>query len=103
GPMDIVPVSDPNIFSETQRYAQLQAIFQLQQMPQFAQFFKPEQLLRRALKLLQVDDPDAVANLPGEPKRLNPVEENYTISTSEDDAPLKVYEEQDDIAHLKTH
>ena len=103
GPVDIAPVSDPNIFSEAQRLAQLQAVLQLKQDPGFAPFFKPEALLRRALKLLQVNDPDAIANLPGEAKRLPPLQENYVVASSDDSAPLKVYEEQDDLAHLKAH
>lgn len=101
GPMDIIPVSDPNIFSETQRYAQLQAVMQLMSMPQFAGFFKPDQLLARFLKLLQVPDVDGITSLPKETKKLSPSEENYAVALSE--RPLKVYEEQDDLNHLKSH
>lgn len=102
GPMDILPVSDPNIFSEAQRYAQLQAVMQLEAMPQFQPFFKPERLLIRALRLLQVPYAEDIANLPKDPLRMDPVEEN-AASALDDGTPLKVYEEQDDLSHLESH
>jgi hypothetical protein len=101
GPMDIIPVSDPNIFSETQRYAQLQAVMQLKNDPGFQQYFKQDALLARALKLLNVPDVDGIANLPKETKRMTPLEENYSLGMQE--RPLKVYPEQDDLVHLKSH
>lgn len=101
GPIDIIPVSDPNIFSEAQRYAQLQAIIQLKNDPSFAQYFRPDQLLGRALRLLNVPDIDGIANLPKEAKRLTPLEENYTLGKQ--DGVLKVYKGQDHLAHLKSH
>jgi hypothetical protein len=102
GPMDILPVSDPNIFSEAQRYAQLQAVMQLEAMPQFQPFFKPERLLIRALRLLQVPYAEDIANLPKDPMRMDPVEEN-SAAALDDGTPLKVYEEQDDLSHLESH
>jgi hypothetical protein len=101
GPMDIIPVSDPNIFSETQRYAQLQAVMQLKNDPGFAPYFKQDALLARALKLLNVPDVDGIADLPKETKRMTPLEENYSLGMQE--RPLKVYPEQDDLVHLKSH
>jgi hypothetical protein len=102
GPMDVLPVSDPNIFSEAQRYAQLQAVMQLESMPQFAQYFKPERLLIRALRLLQVPYAEDIANLPKDPQRLDPVDENAAAAL-DDGTPLKVYEEQDDYDHMMSH
>ena len=102
GPIDVIPVSDPNIFSEAQRYAQFQAVLQLSSSPVFAQFFNPAKLLRRAMKLLQVTDPEEIAQLPKEPERMSALEENFT-SAAPEPQPLKVYEEQDDLAHLETH
>lgn len=103
GPMDVIPISDPNIFSETQRFAQLQAVMQLKADPQFVGFFKPDQLLARALKLLQVPDIENIANLPKDAVRLDPLEENYVASSADDARPLKAYESQDHLAHLKMH
>ena len=102
GPMDIIPVSDPNIFSEAQRYAQLQAVMQLSANPAFQPFFKADRLLQRSLRLLQIPSPDEFANLPKDPKRMGALDENYLICSPEP-APLKVYMEQDDVAHLETH
>ncbi len=102
GPMDVLPVSDPNIFSEAQRYAQLQAVMQLAGAPQFAPLFKPERLLLRAFRLLQVPYAEEIAHLPRDPQRLPPVRENAAAADPEG-APLKVYEEQDDLSHLISH
>ena len=101
GPMDIVPVSDPNIFSEAQRYAQIQAILQLMADPRFMQFFKPDQILARLLRLMNVPDIEGITNLPKEAKKLGAVEENFAAAMN--DRPLKVYAEQDDVMHLKVH
>lgn len=102
GPMDIIPVSDPNIFSEAQRYAQLQAVMQLSANPAFQRFFKADRLLQRSLRLLQIPSPDDFADLPKDPKRLGPLDENYLVCSAEP-GPIKVYEEQDDVAHMETH
>lgn len=102
GPLDVIPVSDPNIFSEAQRYAQLQAVMQLKADPAFAQFFDPAKLLRRALKLLQIPSVEDIANLPKEPSRLDALEENY-ICAAPEPSPLKVYADQEDLAHLEAH
>lgn len=102
GPMDIIPVSDPNIFSESQRYAQLQAVMQLADKPQFAQYFKPDKLLNRALKLLQIQGTDELTNLQPDPERMSPVEENVAVSGPQP-KHLKVFYEQDDMAHLEAH
>ena len=102
GPMDIIPVSDPNIFSEAQRYAQAQAVLQLKTDPQFAQYFKADRLLQRLLKLLQLPNPDDIATLPKDPKRLGALDENYEVC-QEDPTPLKVFYDQDDAAHMEAH
>lgn len=102
GPVDIIPVSDPNIFSEAQRYAQIQAVMQLSANPVFQPHFKSDKLLHRALRLLQIQSPEEFADLPKDPKRMGALDENYTVC-SEDPSPLKVYPEQDDVAHLETH
>jgi len=102
GPLDIIPVSDPNIFSEAQRYAQLQAVMQLADNQSFAPFFKPDRLLQRSLRLLQIPSPEDLANLPKDAKRLGALDENYLVCSPEP-GPLKVYMEQDDVAHLEAH
>ena len=102
GPMDIIPVSDPNIFSEAQRYAQFQALMQLSADPKFGPFFKPDQLLQRGLRILQIPDADDIAKLPKEPKRLGALDENYVVCAPEP-SPIKVYMEQDDMAHIRAH
>lgn len=102
GPVDIIPVSDPNIFSEAQRYAQIQAVMQLSANPVFQPHFKSDKLLHRALRLLQIQSPEEFADLPKDPKRMGALDENYTVC-SEDPSPLKAYPEQDDVAHMETH
>lgn len=97
GMMDVVPVSDPAIFSEAQRFAQVQAILQRSQaQPQMYDARKVEELFLRNLK---ISADDILRPMPGAAD-MDPVSENVAASMSQ---PLYVLPRQDHIAHLKTH
>jgi hypothetical protein len=99
GPMDVIPVSDPNIFSDAQRYAQLQAVMAMAQ--QYPQFYKADVLNRRALMLLNYPAYDEILATPGDPKRRNAVDENVAARLPE--TCLKAYDDQDHLLHLQMH
>jgi chaperonin GroES len=97
GPMDIVPVSDPAIFSETQRFAQVQAIMQrAAMMPQMYDQRKVEEMFLRSLKL---SDSDVLQPAPGS-EDVDPVSENVAAAMGR---PVYVLPGQDHMAHLMTH
>jgi hypothetical protein len=98
GPMDVVPVSDPNIFSEAQRYAQVQAVAQrAAALPQLYNLRKVEERILDTLKIPNAKDLLAPAI---EPKEQNAVNENVKATMGK---PIVAFPEQDHIAHLKTH
>lgn len=98
GPMDTMPVSDPNIFSETQRYAQVQAVSQrAQAMPQLYNLRKVEERLLETLKIPNAKD---LLNPPMEPTEQNAVNENVAASLGR---PITAFPEQEHLAHLQTH
>ena len=98
GPMDVVPVSDPAIFSESQRFAQVQAVSQrAAALPQLYNLRKVEE---RLLETLRVPNPKELLNPPLEPKQQNAVNENVAATMGR---PIVAFPEQDHIAHLKTH
>lgn len=99
GPMDVIPVSDPSIFSETQRYAQLQEVFKL--ATSFPQFYKLDKLNSRALQLLSFPNPEEVLQVSDDAEDLPPITENFVARKPE--TTLKAYADQDHIAHLKVH
>jgi hypothetical protein len=98
GVLDVVPVSDPNIFSEAQRYAQVQAVAQrAAALPQLYNLRKVEE---RLLDTLKVPNAKELLNPPVEPREQNAVNENAAASLGR---PITAFPEQDHIAHLKTH
>ena len=98
GPMDIVPVSDPAIFSEAQRFAQVQAISQ--RAAALPQLYNQRKVEERLLETLRVPNPKELLVPPLEPKSQNAVNENVAATLGK---AIKAFPEQDHIAHLKTH
>lgn len=99
GAMDIIPVSDPNIFSDAQRYAQNQAAMAMAE--KFPGAFKLPKLIGRAMQLMNYPAWEEVVNFPAEAKRLGALDENVLASKPEEQ--LKVYSDQDDLEHLQMH
>lgn len=99
GPMDVIPVSDPNIFSDAQRYAQLQAA--LAMAKDYPQEFKNGALVRRALTLINLPNPGELLTGPGDPRELNAIQEN--VEAAKQEVSLKAYAEQDHLLHLQMH
>jgi hypothetical protein len=98
GPLDVIPVSDPNIFSETQRFAQITAVQQrATALPQLYDLRKVEELFLRQLKIPEAED----LLLPKpEPKDMSPIEENVAASVGR---PIGALPKQNHIAHIKVH
>ena len=98
GPMDVVPVSDPNIFSEAQRVAQAQAVAQRADLK--PQLYNQRAVEVRIMETLKVPNPDQLLMPAVEPKEQNAVNENVTATLGR---PVTAFPEQDHIAHLQTH
>jgi len=95
---DVVPVSDPHIFSETQRMAQMQAVLaRAQQNPQLYNLQAVEQ---RFLKQLKVPGINELLNNVPSPQELNPADENVSMALGR---PAFAYLQQDHLAHIQSH
>jgi hypothetical protein len=98
GPMDVVPVSDPNIFSEAQRFAQVQALSQRAiALPQIYDLRKVEE---RILSQLRIPNAKELLVPAPVPKEMNAVNENVAASLGR---PVSAFPEQDHLAHLQVH
>ena len=98
GAMDVIPVSDPNIFSEVQRFAQIQTIAQRAALvPQLYDQYKVELAI---LERMKVPDPKSFLNPKPEPVLANAVNENVSMAL---DRPVVAFPLQDHLAHIKAH
>ena len=95
---DVRPVSDPNIFSETQRLAQAQAVLQMANSA--PQMYDLRAAHRRVLKQLKVPAINEILPDPEGIKESNPALENVAMSMGR---PAAAYPGQDHLAHIKVH
>ena len=100
GRVDVIPVSDPNIFSSVQRIAQAQGTLELvQSAPELYGEEGMREAHMRMLQALKVPEPELL--LPEkEDKLLDPVTENQFMLVGK---PVKVVYSQDDEAHIEVH
>lgn len=96
--VDVVPVSDPNAATLTQKLVQYQAVIQLSQTA--PEIYDQRQLHRGMLEVLGIKNADKLVPLPEDLKPMDPVTENMRILTSE---PVKAFAYQDHEAHIATH
>jgi len=96
--VDIIPVSDPNAATMSQRVVQYQAVIQMAQMA--PEIYDLPQLHRRMLEVLGIKSPDKLIPLPDDAKPKDPVSENMAMLRSE---PMKAFMHQDHDAHIKVH
>jgi hypothetical protein len=98
GVLDVVPVSDPNIFSEAQRYAQVQAV--AQRAAAIPGMYNMRKVEERILETLKVPNAKELLNPALEPSEQNAVNENVAASLGR---PVTAFPNQDHLAHLQTH
>ena len=95
---DIIPVSDPHIFSETQRMAQMQAVLAISDKN--PQFFNKRAVLARALKQMKVPNIQELMPEYSKPIEMHAADENAAMVMGR----LAVaYPRQDHLAHIVTH
>ena len=98
GRLDIIPVSDPNSSTMSQRIMQYQAALQLSQ--QAPQMYDLPELHRQMLDVLGIQDADAIIPLSKEAEPRDPVSENMDVLNGK---PLRAFSYQDHDAHIQVH
>ena len=100
--IDILPVSDPNIYSMTQRISLAQEQLRLAQAaPQMHNLYEA---YRRMYSALNVQNIDILLPPPPQPQPQGPAQENArSIVVPNGGSPLQAFPEQDHMAHIAAH
>jgi hypothetical protein len=97
GRVDVIPISDPNIFSTTQRIAQGQALVELSDA--HPGLYNQMAVHERFLKAMRIPDYEDLLQK-REPQRQDPVTENFSMMNGQG---VNAFIEQDHDAHIQTH
>ena len=95
---EIIPVSDPNAATMTQRVVQYQAVIQLSQTA--PQIYDLPQLHRQMLKVLGIKEVEKLIPTKDDMKPLDPVTENQNALMGK---PVRAFAYQDHEAHIQVH
>lgn len=96
--VNILPVSDPNAATLSQRVVQYQAVIQLAQSA--PQIYNLPELHRGMLDVLGIKNADKLVPLPDDQKPKDPVTENQDVLKG---SPVKAFQYQDHQAHIAVH
>ena len=98
GAVDILPVSDPNIFSMAQRVALAQEQLRLAQSN--PEMHNLHAAYRRMYQALEIQNIDEILPPPEQPQPMDPAMENGRALVG---SPLQAFDDQNHDAHLKAH
>jgi hypothetical protein len=96
--VDVIPVSDPNAATMSQKVVQYQAALQLAQ--QAPQLYNMALLHRQMLDVLGIKDAKKLIPLEDDKKPMDPVTENMNLMNMK---PVKAFLYQDHEAHIQVH
>ncbi len=96
--VDILPVSDPNAATLSQRVVQYQAVIQLAQMA--PDIYDLPMLHRGMLDVLGIKNADKLVPMDEDQKPTDPVSENQNLLKGK---PVKAFQYQDHEAHIQVH
>ncbi|MGA0129344.1 MAG: hypothetical protein ACO3I1_08700 [Burkholderiales bacterium] len=95
---DVIPVSDPHIFSETQRMAQTQAVMAI--MAKNPDLFDRRAVITRFLKQIKVPGVNELMTNVPPPVKIDAANENVAMTIGQ---AAFAYPEQDHLAHIQAH
>jgi hypothetical protein len=96
--IDVVPVSDPNIFSTAQRIAQAQAILEMaRSAPELHDMYEAYKRMYEAIRIQNIDE---LLKEPAEAPRIDPIDENMSVLYGK---PIRAFPEQDHDSHIAVH
>ena len=96
--IDVIPVSDPNAATMSQKVVQYQAVLQLAQ--QAPQIYDMPQLHRQMLDVLGIKNAKKLVKLEDDKQPEDPITENMNILNMK---PVKAFLYQDHQAHIQVH
>jgi hypothetical protein len=96
--VDIIPVSDPNAATMSQRVIQYQAVIQMAQMA--PDIYNLPELHRGMLNVLGIKNAEKLVPIEDDMKPIDPVQENQNALTGK---PIKAFMHQDHTAHIQVH
>lgn len=95
---DVVPVSDPHIFSETQRMAQIQSVMAV--MEKHPDLFDRKAVVERFMKQIKVPGVNELMKGVPDPEKRDPANENVAMAIGQ---PAFAYIDQDHLSHIQSH
>jgi len=98
GPMDVIPCSDPNIFSEVQRFAQIQVV--ADRAAANPSLYDQRAIEELILKQTKIPDAESLLAQTPQPQRMNAVNENVAATMG---SPIVAFPDQDHLAHIQVH
>jgi hypothetical protein len=96
--VDVIPVSDPNAATMSQRVVQYQAVIQMAQMA--PDIYNLPELHRGMLDVLGIKNAEKLVPIEDDQKPIDPVQENQNALKG---TPLKAFLHQDHQSHIQVH